>query len=87
MDPSKASPAGGKLDELIAESERSLKRLESMENTANRSAGQRINAHVKRNSGHMINIILAGSVFVVALSRLNDKYAHQVRCCSINLLR
>ena len=78
MDPSKAPPTGGKLDELIAESERSLKRLESLQNNANRSTGQKINAHVKRNSGHMINLILAGSVFVVALSRLNDKYAHQV---------
>jgi hypothetical protein len=84
MDPGKAPPAGGKLDELIAESERSLKRLESMEKSANRSTGQRINAHVKRNSGHMINIILAGSVFVVALSRLNDKYAHEV--CHYNFI-
>ncbi|KAG7671541.1 hypothetical protein NADE_000819 [Nannochloris sp. 'desiccata'] len=50
-----------------------------MENNANRTRGQRINAHMKRNSGHIINIILAGSVFVVALSRLNDKYAHEAR--------
>jgi hypothetical protein len=33
---------------------------------------------MKRNSGHMMNIILAGGVFVVALTRLNDKYAYQV---------
>lgn len=79
MNSGKAPPPGGKLDELIAESERSLKRLETMENNANRTRGQRINAHMKRNSGHIINIILAGSVFVVALSRLNDKYAHEVR--------
>ncbi len=78
MDSGETPPAGGKLDELIAESERSLKRLESMEKSANRSTGQRINAHVKRNSGHMMNIILAGGVFVVALTRLNDKYAYQV---------
>lgn len=76
-------PSNGKtgmenLDKLIAESEQSLARLESLQNKANAGVGQRVSSHMKRNSGHMINVILAGSVFVVALSRLNDKYAHQV---------
>lgn len=66
------------LDELIAESERSLKRLEQLQKKKDLSIGQRFSSHLKRNSGHLINVALAGSVFVVALSRLNEKYSHQV---------
>lgn len=82
--PSPPGPGTGKmgmenLDKLIAESEQSLARLDNLQNRANAGIGQRFSSHMKRNSGHMINVILAGSVFVVALSRLNEKYAHQVR--------
>jgi hypothetical protein len=78
-----AKPSMENLDKLIAESEQSLARLESMQNKANQGIGQRMSSHMKRNSGHMINVILAGSVFVVAISRLNEKYAHQVRSWSM----
>ena len=79
--PEGIKPSGNmnSLDELIAESERSLKRLEHLQSKQqNLGIGQRFTSHLKRNSGHLINVALAGSVFVVALSRLNEKYSHQV---------
>ena len=66
------------IDKLIEESELSLQRLEQLQKKNDRSYTQRASSHVKRNSNHMINLALAGSVFVVALSRLNDKYAYEV---------
>ena len=74
---STGSTAG--LDKLIADSERALKRLEQLDNNKKLPLTKRASRHFSRNSSNLLNIALAGGVFAVAVSRLHEKYAHQVR--------
>jgi hypothetical protein len=68
------------LDKLIAESEAAIKRLDAIQQ---RKQGtpiwQRITRHFHKNSSHLINVMLAGSVLAVALGRLAQKHEHQVK--------
>lgn len=72
------------LDQLIKESEEAIKRLEAAQRGGRGlPLSQRIAKHLKKNSSSFINIALTGSVLVVALGRLSQKYQHEVRCrCS-----
>jgi len=66
------------LDRLIKESEQALERLERLDSNKNISLRHRISHHFSRNSSYLTSVVLAGSVFVVAYARLNDKYTYQV---------
>jgi hypothetical protein len=68
------------LDELIRESEEAIKRLEAAQlGTKGLPLSQRINLHLRKNSSAFINIMMAGSVLVVAVGRLAQKQQHEVR--------
>lgn len=71
-----------KIDDLLAESEESIRRLEKLRSlNAKRGFFERISLHVNKHSNRLLNIALAGGVLAVALARLSDKYTHQV--CSL----
>ena len=65
------------LDKLIKESEDALKRLDALQKK--RPFMERVKLHFQRNNAHMINILLAGSVLVVAMGRLGQKHEYEVR--------
>lgn len=68
------------LDKLIAESEAAIKRLDELQQRKPSTPFlQRIGRHLHKNSPYLINVLLAGSVFAVALGRLIQKQEHQVR--------
>lgn len=67
------------LDRLIAESEDAIKRLDALQ--SKRSILQRVKDHFRKNSAHLTNVLLAGSVLAVALGRLAQKQEHQVGGC------
>ena len=66
------------LDKLIAESEEAIKRLDSLQRRADMPLTQRLRRHFHKNSPHLINVLLAGSVLVVAMGRLQQKHEFQV---------
>lgn len=65
------------LNQLIKESEESLRRLDALSKGKNESWTKRLSGHLSRHSNSFINIALAGSVFIIALARLNEKYSYQ----------
>ena len=68
------------LDKLIQESEEAIKRLDAIQQRRqNTPIWQRITRHFHKNSPHLLNVMLAGSVLAVALGRLGQKHEHQVR--------
>lgn len=76
--PPRLPSTGDELDKLIKASEESIKRLEQLQNQK-RSLPftQRVSNHFRKHGNNLISTALAGSVFVVALGRLNQKYEYQ----------
>ena len=72
-------PATDPLDRLISQSEATLQRIESLQKgRTGQSAGQRVVTHLTKHGGHIINLALAGCVFVVAYGQLTMKRKHEV---------
>lgn len=68
------------LDRLIKESEEAINRLEAAQRGSKGvPLPQRLAAHIKKNSSAFINILMAGSVLVVALGRMVQKAEFEVR--------
>ena len=71
------------LDKLIQESEDAIRRLEDIQKRKSAQSTpilRRISQHFHKNSPHLLNVLLAGSVLVVALGRLGQKHEYQVQC-------
>ncbi len=72
-------PAGDPLDRLISQSEEALQRIENLKKgQSGQSAGQRAVAHLTKHGSHLINLALAGCVFVVAYGQVTLKRKHEV---------
>jgi hypothetical protein len=71
-----AAPSVGDLERLIAESEESIKRLDQLQKRP--TFGQRASAHLRKHGNNLVSAALAGSVLVVAVGRLTQKYQHEV---------
>lgn len=68
------------LDKLIKESEAAIQRLDEVQNARhNAPLLDRVRRHLHKNSPHLLNVVMAGAVLVVALGRLDQKYKHRVR--------
>lgn len=71
---------GESLDRLIADSEDAIKRLDVLyERKKKAPLLQRVKAHLSKHSVHLTNVLLAGTVFVVAVGRLQQKLQFEVR--------
>ncbi len=72
-------PVGDPLDRLISQSEEALHRIENLKKgQTGQSAGQRVVAHLTKHGSHLINLALAGCVFVVAYGQVTLKRKHEV---------
>ena len=72
-------PASDPLDRLISQSEEALQRIENLKKgQSSHSAGQRVVAHLTKHGSHLINLALAGCVFVVAYGQVTLKRKHEV---------
>lgn len=70
---------GESLDRLIADSEEAIKRLDVLYERKKKAPFlQRVKAHLSKNSVHLTNVLLAGTVFVVAVGRLDQRQRHEV---------
>ena len=71
---------GDNLDALIAKSEAALHRIKQLETGQGLKANvsQRVHNHFAKHGSHIINLTLAGCVFVVAWGRLTLKNQHTV---------
>ena len=81
--PPSPPPGGGPLpiadlDSLIAESQAAINRLEELQKTR-LTIGQRLHKHFSRQGHGLVQAMLAGSVLVVAVSRLGLKNEYQAR--------
>lgn len=64
------------LDKLIQESEEAIKRLDTLQNkNKGLPITQRLSRHVAKYGSNLLSVALAGSVLVVAVSRLSDKWS------------
>lgn len=73
------SKAAGDLDRLIRESDEAIQRLDAIQKARhNAPLLQRVRNHFARNSAHLANVLLAGTVLAVALGRLAQKQEHEV---------
>ena len=73
------NPSSDPLDRLISESEATLQRIESLQKgRTGQSAGQRVVTHLTKHGSHIINLALAGCVFVVAYGQVTLKRKHEV---------
>lgn len=67
------------LDKLIKESEEAIQRLDAIQKARhNTPLLERIRSHFVRNKAHVSNVLLAGTVLVVALGRLGQKQEFEV---------
>lgn len=68
-------------DQRIAEIKRQLgeavSRIESVQSGQNKPLLSKIANHLRTQSGSLVNVMLAASVFAVALGKLNQKTQHQ----------
>ena len=72
-------PASDPLDRLISQSEAALQRIENLQKgRTGQSASQRVLAHLTKHGSHIINLALAGCVFVVAYGQVTLKRKHEV---------
>ncbi len=68
------------LDKLIKESEAAIQRLDDVQKARhNAPLMDRVRRHLHKNSPHLLNVLMAGTVLVVALGKLDQKHKHQVR--------
>lgn len=73
------------LDKLIKESEAAIQRLDDVQKARhNTPLLERMRRHLHKNSPHLLNVLMAGTVLAVVLGRLDQKQKHQVRseCCT-----
>jgi hypothetical protein len=67
------------LDKLIKESEAAIERLEAAQKEhRGLPLSKRVSNHLRRNSNHFIYMALSGSLMVVAMGRLSQKYQYEV---------
>ncbi|PRW20447.1 hypothetical protein C2E21_9012 [Chlorella sorokiniana] len=68
----------GDLDRLIQESEAAIQRLDAIQKARHDAPlWERVRSHFARNKAHVTNVLLAGTVLVVALGRLGQKQEHE----------
>ncbi|KAL4422658.1 hypothetical protein ABPG75_008855 [Micractinium tetrahymenae] len=66
------------LDKLIKESEAAIQRLDDVQKAQhNAPLLERIRRHLHKNSPHLLNVLMAGTVLAVALGRLDQKHKHE----------
>lgn len=66
------------LDKLIKESEAAIQRLDDVQKARhNTPLLERMRRHLHKNSPHLLNVLMAGTVLAVALGRLDQKQKHQ----------
>ena len=81
-------PASDPLDRLISQSEEALQRIENLKKgQSGQSAGQRVVSHLTKHGSHLINLALAGCVFVVAYGQVTLKRKHEVSLARIGTER
>jgi hypothetical protein len=74
------SSSSNDIDKLIKETQEAIDRLEAAQKGGSGvSWMQRVSRHLNKHGNNLAMAALMGSVFVVAVGRLNDKYSHQVR--------